>query len=58
MLLNEKLADVPSETERRARISFVTYGAYQLLQEWLNDGDPVSTQEETALILKLARRVC
>ncbi|MCC8182112.1 MAG: TetR/AcrR family transcriptional regulator, partial [Clostridiales bacterium] len=52
MLLNEKLSDVESEAERRARISFVTYGSYQLLQEWLNMPDPVSAQEETALILK------
>ncbi|MCD7760809.1 MAG: TetR/AcrR family transcriptional regulator, partial [Clostridiales bacterium] len=35
-LLNEKLSDVESEGERRARIAFVTYGSYQLLQEWLN----------------------
>ncbi|MCD8381987.1 MAG: hypothetical protein LUC30_03595 [Clostridiales bacterium] len=57
-LLSEKLSDVESEAERHARISFVTYGAYQLLQEWLNAPDPVSTEEETALILKLARRIC
>ncbi len=58
MLLSEKLANVASEAERRARISFVTYGSYQLLQEWLNAPDPVGTKEETALILKLARRIC
>ncbi|MCD7919931.1 MAG: TetR/AcrR family transcriptional regulator [Clostridiales bacterium] len=58
MLLSEKLSDVEIEEERRARISFVTYGSYQLLQEWLNAPDPVRTEEETALILKLARRIC
>ncbi|MCC8098567.1 MAG: TetR/AcrR family transcriptional regulator [Clostridiales bacterium] len=58
MLLSEKLSDVASEAERRARISFVTYGSYQLLQEWLTAPDPVGTEEETALILKLARRIC
>ncbi len=57
-LLSEKLSDVESEAERRARISFVTYGSYQLLQEWLTAPDPVGTEEETALILKLARRIC
>ncbi|MCD8142672.1 MAG: TetR/AcrR family transcriptional regulator [Clostridiales bacterium] len=58
MLLSEKLSDVESEAERRARISFVTYGSYQLLQEWLTAPDPVGTEEETTLILKLARRIC
>ena len=57
-LLHESLADVPSEAERRARIDFVTYGAYRLLQQWLTAPAPISTQEETALILKLARCVC
>ncbi|MCD8159994.1 MAG: TetR/AcrR family transcriptional regulator [Clostridiales bacterium] len=57
-LLSEKLSDVDSETERRARIAFVTYGSYQLLQEWLNTPEPIGTREETTLILKLARRIC
>ncbi len=57
-LLNEKLSDVESEAERHARISFVTYGSYQLLQEWLNTPNSISTQEEAALILSLARRIC
>ncbi len=57
-LLREKLSDVESETERHACISFVTYGAYQLLREWLNEENPISTAEETELILTLARRVC
>ncbi|MCD7820349.1 MAG: TetR/AcrR family transcriptional regulator [Lachnospiraceae bacterium] len=57
-LLNEKLSCIQDEAERQASISFVTYGAYQLLLEWLNTPERVSAKQEAELILKLARKIC
>ncbi len=57
-LLNEKLCRVKNAAERQAIISFVTYGSYQLLLEWLNTSNRASARDEAALILGLARKVC
>lgn len=48
----------PDEQRRKAIISFMLFGSFRLLMEWLNAEERVSPQEEAALILLLARRVC
>lgn len=57
-LLNKKFSDMQDEIERKACISFVTHGSYQLLLEWLKDPDRISPGQEAALILNLARKIC
>ncbi len=56
-LLGEALAGC-SEGERKMTIEFAIHGACALLVKWLGSGSPQSPEEEAALILRLARRVC
>ncbi|MCD7949229.1 MAG: TetR/AcrR family transcriptional regulator [Erysipelotrichaceae bacterium] len=56
-LLNEKTSDMSSEKEKQASLSFVTHGAYQLLLEWLETPDRIPADEESKLVLKLARKI-
>ncbi len=57
-LFNEKLSTIQDENEKKAYISFITYGSYQLLCEWLNHPDRMDARDEAKLVLKLARKVC
>ncbi len=56
-LLSEALSK-SSEEEKKMTISFAIHGSCALLEEWLENGCPQSPEEEAALILRLARRVC
>lgn len=57
-MLNEALANVQSAKEKQAVVSFVINGSYKLVQDWINDEARISAEEQAALILKLAQRVC
>lgn len=43
--------------EKNAAISFVIYGAFKLLEDWINEEDRLSPGEETYRILHFAERV-
>ena len=57
-LLQSALKDRSDEGEREATISFALYGSYRLLLDWINTEDRSSCEQETVLILGLARKVC
>lgn len=57
-LLDAALAHCTDERLRAATVAFVIHGSYKLLQEWINQEDRPSPNEQTGLMLGLARRVC
>jgi len=57
-LLDAALVNCRDERKRTATISFVIYGSYKLLQDWLNQEDRLPPAEQTEMMLDLAQRVC
>ena len=57
-LLDETLADFKDQRKKEAVRSFTIFGSQRLLQEWVNQDEHVSPEQEAAVILELARRVC
>ncbi len=57
-LLNERLRHIENDEKKQGIISFVTYGAFRLILEWVTTPDRADPKEETALILSLARKIC
>lgn len=57
-MLNAALEKITDEQEKAATITFAIHGSYKVLQEWLNSSNRTSPEEETELILGLARKVC
>lgn len=57
-LLDASLKDCCDPYKKEAITSFAIHGSYRLLQEWINSDDRRSAEDEAALILELARRVC
>lgn len=57
-LLGAALAHCQDEGLREATVSFVIHGSYRLLQEWINREERLPPQQQTELMLGLARRVC
>ena len=46
------------DAEQEAALTVALYGGYQLVKKWLNDDNPIPPDEEAALVLRLARKVC
>ena len=57
-LLDVTLADFKDQRKKEAVRSFTIFGSQRLLQEWVNQDEHVSPEQEAAVILELARRVC
>ena len=57
-LLDAALVNCRDERKRTATISFVIYGSYKLLQDWLNQEERLPPAEQTEMMLDLAQRVC
>lgn len=57
-LLESALQDIDDPWAKQSYISFVIYGSYKILQDWLNDTRQISPAQEAELILKLAGKVC
>ncbi|MGM9521761.1 MAG: TetR/AcrR family transcriptional regulator [Oscillospiraceae bacterium] len=57
-MLNTALANIRDEKEKTAMISFVIYGSYKVIQDWINDPDRISPTQETELMLSLAGKAC
>lgn len=57
-LLDAALNECSEPEKRNAIITFAIHGSYRLLLEWINKDDRISPEEESMLILELARKVC
>lgn len=57
-LLDAALAGCTDPGEKQATIAFAIHGSCKLLRDWINTPHPISPEAQTALILRLARRVC
>lgn len=57
-LLDAALVNCHEKCKRTATVSFVIYGSYKLLQDWINQEDRLSPHEQTEMMLDLAQRVC
>ena len=57
-LLQASLRDCPDCGQQNAVIAFAIYGSYHLLLEWINRENRMQADQQAALILNLARRVC
>ncbi len=57
-LLRAALTDYPDGGRREAVISFAVYGSYRLLLDWINRDERPPCDQQAALILELAGRVC
>ncbi len=57
-LLSSAVKECPGERHRKAAVTFAVHGSYRLLLEWLNREDRETPEDETALVLDLARKVC
>ena len=57
-LLHAALKDCPDTERQKSIISFAIHGSYHLLLEWINRDDRLPYEQQAAIILELARRVC
>ena len=57
-LLHAALKDCPDTERQKSIISFAIHGSYHLLLEWINRDDRLPYEQQAAMILELARRVC
>ena len=57
-LLQASLRDCPDCGQQNAVIAFAIYGSYHLLLEWINRENRMQADQQAAVILNLARRVC
>lgn len=57
-LLNAALEKCADPAERDAIVSFAIHGSCKLLRDWISSPERISPEEQTRLMLRLARRVC
>ena len=57
-LLHAALKDCPDTEQQKSIISFAIHGSYHLLLEWINRDDRLPYEQQAAMTLELARRVC
>ena len=57
-LLHAALKDCPDAERQKSIISFAIHGSYHLLLEWINRDVRLAYEQQAAMTLELARRVC